>query len=70
MKTYKCRFTDKDSAEKDVLEWELEADSPKAAAEIFAEEHGLEDGSVVQVLRHGRYEISVEVEYTCQAMKV
>ena len=45
MKTYKCRS--KRSGE----EAQIEAHSPEDAAEIFAEEWGLEDGDIAHVER-------------------
>jgi len=54
MKTYKCRS--KRSGE----EAQIEAHSPEDAAEIFAEEWGLEDGDIAHVLRHGKFRVYLE----------
>jgi len=67
MTTYKCRQTgDGPGNWKEIKEgnpWTPKEHEPKAAAETFAEEHGIKDMGIVEVFRHGMFKINVIVEY-------
>ena len=65
--TYKCRRWGDKTTNWHIIEinspWVVEEMGPKAAAEMFAEEYGIEDMGRVEVFKHGVFKIAVVVDY-------
>jgi len=68
---YKCRIHGKTKDEWEEVDTHLLTQSPRMAAELFAEECGVMDGEIIDVFKHGSYRITVieEPEYYAKKVK-